>query len=170
MVAAVPSVLGPLPTHTALRRPHTPGRGLSLGLDSQMDEQADRESNWDDGTPSSSPLSASNSASVISGLSGFGTGNMITISTVNLTLTPLSAGMPDYGELEVCTSMIEDDTFQLPLPGASGTSDDVYGVDNYPSTPILSTIPLPPEPTMHGTLAGGAARLPPTAPPRRRAR
>lgn len=163
-VAVVPWALGRVPTHTDFCRPQmpAPAGGLGLELNPSMDEEADHESDWHGGISSKSPLSASSSALTISGLSGFGTDAMLTCSKADLTLHPLSAARPGRGELQVYRSMVVDDTFQLSFRAAFGTSDDVYGANRYPSMPILSTIPLPPEPTINSTSAGGEVSLPPT--------
>jgi hypothetical protein len=150
---SVPSLLKPLPMHA--------GSPLSIGLGVELTPSAeeDAEGWWDpdvnrlsvNANANATAMSVSLLADRSMSWTGFGAATMFSSardmwnpSVANTTGTGM---FPAYtGDLNLYTSMLEEDMFPFSPLARSQPNEDMEELFDFPFTPLLLTIPLPLQP------------------------
>jgi hypothetical protein len=151
--APVPSLLKPLPVHAG--SPPSICLGLELTAPAGVDAEGGSDPDFNrlsanadvNATDMSVFLPADRSMS----WTGFGTATMFSSARdmwnpfVANTTCPIM--VPAYtGDLNLYTSMLEEDIFPFSPLATSPPNEDMEGLFDFPSTPLLLTIPLPLQP------------------------
>jgi hypothetical protein len=151
---SVPSLLKPLPVYAG----SPPSIGLGLELTPRADEDAERWSDPDVNRLSANANANANATAMSVSLpadrsmswTGFGAATMFSStrdmwnrSVANTTGTGM---LPAYTDLNLYTSMLEEDMFPFSPLARSQPNEDMEELFDSPFTPLLLTIPLPLQP------------------------
>lgn len=147
---SLPSLLKPLPVHA--------GSPLSIGLGLELTPPAEEDAEgWSD--PDVNRLSANANANATAmsvslpadrsmSWTGFGAATMFSSArdmwNPSVANTTGPGMLPAYtADLNLYTSMLEEDMFPSSPPVTSQSNEDMEWLFNFPFTPLLLTIPLP---------------------------